>query len=151
MRSLAARLARTRELRDGAGEIELAIAIGIGAWEYEIRLRRRVHDQQVRCRRGDLGIGFAESELELQGCELRIHDAHGLRRGAVAALPLAQLSAAVCAGESHCASLVSVETGPASTTGTPAPSPPSTGSGSPDTRASFLASFSCWRALRAFC
>src|SRR5688572_21825649 len=99
-----------------------------------------MHDQQVRRRRGNIRIRFLEIELQLQRRELRVHHAQELRGGPIAALTLAKLIAAVGAGESHGVPLVSVETGPTSITGTPAPSAGSPGSGSPETRASFLAS-----------
>ena len=60
-----------------------------------------MHDEQVRRGRRSLRIRFAEMEFEPERRELRIQIAHDLRDGAIAALPLAQLIAAVGARESH--------------------------------------------------
>jgi hypothetical protein len=48
-----------------------------------------MHDQKMRCGRGGIRIGLTEVELQLERGELRVHGAHDLRGGAIAALPLA--------------------------------------------------------------
>src|SRR6187401_646163 len=104
-----------------------------------------MQDQHLGRRRGSLRL--AEIELEAQRRELRIGVAHDLRGGAIAALPLAQLVAAAGAAEFHDSSFAS--TGVASTGVASAGAAVGSASGTPSARARcFLASFSCWRALR---